>query len=474
MLQLSYENGMVDLFQCYLEQENKFKDFEINGIKCWHVLRWCFYYEILNEKEKGTVIKSEIGNASSSLSKVLYGSKMIKNAIIKNPFFMSKKDKKFLIISSPRKMRKEGQIIDPVLDPVFSILKGQYNYIERPDVYSHLTDQVENDVTFSDYFELLRLKNIIFKKYDLKKNELLKVEGLISEINNIFDVQLDNQKVIEKINSELEGFFTYYYSYKKLIKRLRPEVVIEVTHYDKAQLAVTKIAHENNIKVIELQHGFTGKFHLAYNCKNFDDYLPDTLLTYGDYWNQYTTFPSEMVAIGNCYLEKEVIKSKNNRNTILVISQGPVADVLIDAALEIYDYIKKTGKNYKIVYKLHPNEIANWKTNYKKLVNSGITVVGNEVPLYEIFANASIQIGVYSTALLEGMAFDLKTIIMKAFSYEYFNDLIENNYVYLAENNSDIINIINKKEISKCDLSDIWKRNSYENMKSYFDKLEKL
>ena len=64
------------------------------------------------------------------------------------------------------------------------------------------------------------------------------------------------------------------------------------------------------------------------------------------------------------------------------------------------------------MYKLHPGEYDRWREAYPWLVDADIKVIdSSEPPLYELFARSSVQVGVASTAIYEGLTFDLETYI---------------------------------------------------------------
>jgi hypothetical protein len=63
-----------------------------------------------------------------------------------------------------------------------------------------------------------------------------------------------------------------------------------------------------------------------------------------------------------------------------------------------------------IVYRLHPSESAGWQERYPELAASGLEVEpAASRSLYASQADADVQVGVYSTSLLEGLAFGLPT-----------------------------------------------------------------
>jgi len=81
--------------------------------------------------------------------------------------------------------------------------------------------------------------------------------------------------------------------------------------------------------------------------------------------------------------------------------------------------------SHDIVYKLHPDEYSNWAERYPWLARSGVDVVGQGGrSLYELFATSTVQVGVSSTALYEGLAFGLDTYLVPMPTVEWLSPLV--------------------------------------------------
>lgn len=459
---------MKSICEQFQDVEAHFWNLELKGVKCWHIIRNSFYMEVYDEIEQMGKRHPDQMMKISFLNKIKLGIAFMVNSILNNPSLRLKKGKEYLILCTPRKQRYKGKYIYPIIEPALNILDGHYNYIERPNHFVHIKDNRKENVAYSDYIELKRAKNQYIKKYYMDDIDKKKVSKIIDILNERFDIALNKDRLYKITNERLTGFLTYYYEYGKILDELQPQYVLEVVHYENAELALTKAAHERNIQVIELQHGTMGQGHIAYNFKSADEYTPDKLLLFGEYWKESTNYPGKMLAVGYPYLEEQIsdlpVKKKNK--TILFISQGPIAKDLIKLALKLENYIIESKLQYKLIYKLHPNEYQTWKTRYPELLNSNIEVIdNNEKNLYDLFRMSSYQIGVSSTALLEGMAFGLKTIILKAPSYDYFEKLIEKEYMVLVEDLRDVVSIILNHSNSMISVEQLWKSNSFENLK---------
>ena len=100
---------------------------------------------------------------------------------------------------------------------------------------------------------------------------------------------------------------------------------------------------------------------------------------------------------------------------------------------------------YDFIYKLHPGEYSTWKENYPKLVEAdkldNFSVIdSNEPELYKLFAESEYQVGAFSTAIYEGLAFNCKTFIVDVPGVEYLDDLVEKKIVVKVRNPNDMVN----------------------------------
>jgi hypothetical protein len=153
----------------------------------------------------------------------------------------------------------------------------------------------------------------------------------------------------------------------------------------------------------------------------------------------------------------KIAEKKDNeqigQQQILFISQGVIGKYLSKLAYETASNINES-QNYNFIYKLHPGEYGTWRENYDYLTKAvdefeNFTVIDkSEPPLYELFAESHCQIGAFSTAIYEGLAFNCKTFIIDVPGVEYLDDLIDKDIVKKVKNSEELINYINNENIS--------------------------
>ena len=88
----------------------------------------------------------------------------------------------------------------------------------------------------------------------------------------------------------------------------------------------------------------------------------------------------------------------------------------------------------QIKYKLHPSEYNIWK-EYPDLCRlaevANVEILDSDVDLYSLFATSFYQIGVFSTAIYEGIGMGCKTVLLNLPGVEYMDDLVASSLAVL-------------------------------------------
>lgn len=180
--------------------------------------------------------------------------------------------------------------------------------------------------------------------------------------------------------------------------------------------------HNHGFTVIEPQHGYIGPNHCAYNypkeifnLPGVKEVFPDYFLTFGEKWGQDISIPSQIIPVGNKYLEDYVKTNqpkKDDGSNILVVSQGTVTERMV----EIAKVVATAFPEKNIIFKLHPGEIP-FKERYQELEDfSNIEILGFE-NILPLIAKAKYIVGYNSTTLFEALAFPGKKIFCPMNSY---------------------------------------------------------
>ena len=458
-----------------LEEKYELNHKEIQGCYPWQLIRMYLYYEITR---KTNVFESAQQSSLSLFDKINSFLPFLKNSISSNPLSGSE-NVDVLIFDHPRKVIFEDEyqdIYSYFLKDTLNQYGKSFETIESPYLNQHFRNKnniKENHVRFNDR---ILLGSFIHKtrnrgKLPFTEDEKQLINTVKEELEAAFKIEIDLFRIME------DHILNFQYDYKKYIELLQkknPKLVFLVVAYEnKALVAACK---KMNIEIIELQHGTISPYHLGYsypeNTRKFNDeikeieYFPDKILSFGDYWKNACPFPIDsenIISMGFPYFEEnsktymKIAEKKDNeqigQKQILFISQGVIGKYLSKLAYETASNINDS-QNYNFIYKLHPGEYGTWRENYDYLTKAvdefdNFTVIDkSEPPLYELFAESHYQIGAFSTAIYEGLAFNCKTFIIDVPGVEYLDDLIDKDIVKKVKNSEELINYINNENIS--------------------------
>lgn len=165
------------------------------------------------------------------------------------------------------------------------------------------------------------------------------------------------------------------------------------------------------------------------------------------------------------------------KNQILFLSQGTIGRELSRLAVEFIN--KESELDFELIYKLHPGECLSWKADYPWLLSEykkgNIRVIDENItPLYKLMAESKIHVGVYSTAIYEGLVFNPMVYLLNTNGIEYMEKLINSGYAKKINNAEDLLKDIKcKSEGLELDLdsSFFFKEDSTNNIQLMIDKI---
>jgi len=450
----------------HFEYENNLFDLEIHHVKFWQFIRVRVFNYILTNKEIfGKSEEKEIGFMPKLYFK---GLNFYISSLLKKMFFKFK-ERDILFFCSSRRILTDNNYQDPYLDPIIESCQMPYLAVENYERLDHLRPPRTKNLFYLDYIEFPSRFINYFKKMKLNKLETEMIKTLQYNLNKTFNIKYT--LLFSEINRNILRYEYIYPKLKKLITITNPKVIVEICSYGIFEQIANIIAKELKITTIELQHGTMGKYHIAYNFikKVYVESFPDYIFVWGSFWKDHTRFPiseKNVIVTGFPYFEnqlsirKDIKKGKN----ILFISQGTIGEKLAEVAFELADKLK----NYQIIFKLHPSEVSliNRYNFLKKKQNISV-IQDTKTAIYDLFAKCEYQVGVYSIALIEGLGFGLKTIIVKLPGWKYFEDL-NSEFIEFVDSDKEIIKFITKTQDKKLSFRNdfYWKENSLNNIVS--------
>lgn len=467
------------------EKNHKLKERSIYGINYWYCRRTRTLNDIIAAAcgQQGMCDKEKIKRIKFFLNRNYIGKKY--------------NDVDVLMITDARRIKQEEKYESIYTDEIEMLIKEKLKCLtlEEPswtsytnmDESHHYNCTTEN-IKYVDIYELqAKVKIQIFKKLNMIKMKHIssEIERLINEINEYFDIDISSIK--QDFIEHVIYFIVMKRKYSKLISRLNPKCIIFYYRDFPFKTLIQMIAKEKNIVTIEMQHGtytedepIEKKGDSNEEWKNRQDYL----FAFGKL--QATTksliYKDEQIKfIGNLFLEKknnEMIKLpewyRKTYRYILFISQSSMGEYISRFASELAEGLKNT--NYKIIYKFHPNEAGR---KYECLNKENIIQIkDSSEEIYKYQKICYLQIGISSTAILEGVTFYLPTILLENPEGAYGMEKILGRFekgVYHANSTKDVLKILEEKiEIpTRNDVEKVWKKDSSTNFLRELKKIMK-
>lgn len=454
-----------------LEIKHDLFDLKIKDLFIWERIRHDTWKSIQSQTSKIDTNR----NSKNQINKYINSfALLVKNFLFKNPFFTQKSD--IMFVGHPRRKRlDDGMWWDIYCDPIHEHLSEEYSHFEHSHDGKHYSPTPTPNIR---YLDLIKNSGLLQQKLSRDLPQIpsckkKKLNVVSEEIGNELGVSVD---LTNKTKVFLQRRDKQLWLYERLLQKIDPSIVVLVVSYNNSNDLLIEACKNLGIPTAELQHGIIYDYHFAYSYPgprakhNFPDYF----LTFGDFWSEQIEFPlpdDRMISVGYPHLERSVNQTSNqdkDKNKILFISQDSIGTYLSKFAIEFDRYGQA---DHNIVYKLHPEEDSNWKKDYPWLANSELTVVDSTGPsLYELFSESQVQIGVYSTAIYEGLAYELETYIYDTDGSEILKPLIKRGSAQLVSSPNELCSLIGSGNNS-LDVSYYFRRNSIKRVREILDML---
>lgn len=468
--------SLKTFFEAFLQLEEDLDLFnqKIDNVYFWERIRFPVYMYLMESTgiagQSHTRLERTFANIGRKSLLAL------KNIFCKNPYCVPQAE--LLFLGSPRrKLLDDGKWWDIYCDPIIEFLDNTYVYLETDYLNRHFTPAKTPRIWYFDFplFLAAVKQELGIGAISLKSQDVLLLQKIENQLEQRFGIRVDlQQQVIRNLRLRKSTLPVY----KRILEKANPKLVILVESCGKETFI--EACKEAHIAVVELQHGVTGKYN---PCHSFPGpgrlkrTYPDYLFIFGDFWKEDIQYPiglDRVYSIGYPYLEREASKylGVEKQDQLLFISQGTVGEKLSHFAVELS---KRKDFPFTIVYKLHPGEYARWRSEYPWLLGTNIRVIdSDDVPLYQLFAESKIQVGLNSTAIYEGLYFGLKTILLDLPGVEYMDRLIEQQIARLVSSVDEIVETIQQQRFAEVDTGYFFKPNALNNVRKTIDELLSL
>lgn len=414
----------------------------------------------------------------AKLNKQTFAGEGAKKVPVKQQFFSllkgilhcKVKKKDILIFSSTLfNVQREGRFYNCLHGYYYDLYPNDTLLLEDGDSnYLWRTNNSCKNLSFvNTYIELLCL---ILQKvcHALGPIHSSNYDVLINEYPNLFTVA--------KLSKD--DYYTKFYAFfiRILLQKVKPKVLlVNCASYGHKSAILCYVAKQLGIKVIEPQHGVTYKCSgyvasdIIVNSKEYSEYLPDILFTFGNYWSEFVNWKYEKVSVGYQYLNEYVLKNINSELThdFLIISQPMNSEEEIKKE-KFVKTLCTTFQDKKVLFRIHPSEdYAQQKSIYKECEN--LEISNSTKVLYEDFVRSKHIIGWFSNCLYECLAFKRVPIIVDT---QYTRDAFPNDIGLWVKNPKELKKIDLNVQQNSVDYTNYWATDFKGNVKKYIDKLK--
>ena len=400
-----------ELHEAFLALEDDCDPFAVRreGVRVWELLRFDVFRRVVAARGEWGQPHTRVQRSGRLYLEL--ASLVAKNLGRRNPFLSGRHE--VLFWGHPRRKRlDDGYWWDVYCDPITDGLSLDYLHVEPAHLNRHFTPAKTERLRYVDAVEIAGEAGELvgasigrprFDAFDDVERSLREAFGVDVAVNDLAQRRLAYRRTVRPL-------------YRRLLSRVDPELVVLVVGYAGREPFV-EVCHDLGVPVVELQHGIVDEYQYGYSFPDWrtKETFPDYLFTFGEFWNRQAPFPlpdDHVYAVGYPHLETSVEQydSVERRDQVTFVSTGEVGHTLSKMAVSLGE---DPDCDWSVVYKLHPGESDRWREEYPWLVDSGIQVVDESGrPLHRLFAESRAQVGVFSTALYEGVRFGVETYLV--------------------------------------------------------------
>lgn len=330
-----------------------------------------------------------------------------------------------------------------------------------------------NSKIFDNKINIIFLVNItyfflkIFKRF---KGKDLKNLSLIEKNFNLF---FKNNKKVVFLNIYKSIYLqqlAIFYVIKIFISLFRSKKILymETANLNK----LIQYCGKKSIQTFDIQHSLISNLNILYKfyiSRSYNYLITKNIIIWGRYWKKFYSNNNRCINIG--YLENKIQTNKIlKKKQIMIISSIYSRKYLI----ELLKFLSSNLKNYKIIYKLRPEENIDKIKSFINFKNKNIVFLGklSENLLKQKIAQSEYVIGINSTLLIESIGIS-NIIVYKKDWYKEYEYLIKKNVFLSAKNCIEILSIIynKKKAANKIKREEIFKKPKINSLRNLLNKI---
>lgn len=216
--------------------------------------------------------------------------------------------------------------------------------------------------------------------------------------------------------------------FARALDRVHPDIVIMEDASYGGYAHVIRMMKGRGIHVVEPQHGWIGPSHAAYNfgramrAPELLVTLPDTLLTFGDFWSATIRHPGRVVAVGKPHMNAmaDALPPFGERpRTVLIASSVSEPEKMSEFVLQVRNALPVS---WRVIFRPHPSERSTQASRYPRLASATGVEFDSNTDVYESMRSTRAVIGVASTVLYEALAMGCHVFVCESRYADFYVD----------------------------------------------------
>lgn len=467
-------NDMIELAASFTRFELEYGMFDkkIHGVRFWQYIRDCVIESHLR-KIYGFYSEDFLKRIVNKENKRTYSlSLQLQENLFRNQFSLRKRD--VLIFACDRKVADGKNMYRDVYTDVIDKNLRQSHYL-LSFVRDIAIPQASPNLVYLKLEQFMKVMGIKDEGVNVSKEEFQ--DKVIGPLESYFDIQFDNvhkTQIHTFLKACLARRKTLAKFYNYILNKSMPKIILTVGIGFEMNV-LCAVAKRKNIPVVVLQHGYISLGSFPYNSPK-----PIKISAYPDYMFVFSKSEKErgkfwlprsrVIPVGFPELDRYIQTAQEQKSAIkqiLILSCGD--EKLLRFTVDLADKIDVS--KYKIVYKLHPIEYGVWENLYGHFLrHPNIEVVGdkNKV-IYDYFMQADWVIGMFSTALYEATAFNVKIAILDSPYRRDYEELFESGRACSIDDVNSFMKIMDNREINAIADTSYFESNSMEKVQQAID-----
>ncbi|MGD8860495.1 MAG: hypothetical protein PVI30_10835 [Myxococcales bacterium] len=398
------------------EREEGLLDRELRGIRVWQVLRYRTFQRLASKAALfGAAAPASPTGPAAQLEHLL---RLATGSVTHNPL-VGRERVDALVLEPGRVRTVDGRRVNIHTHFLLQELERQGKTVQvlasrfggrhrkSPDPRRRYADVIDLAGWFAQRIPRARLGDA----------ERRQVRDMQRALSSHVGLEVD---LMAPCQSLVRSFWVAHGLYSRLLRRRRPSETYCICAYG-GLAPFVKASRDAGVPVTELQHGVITRYHLGYSFPVLPssgklEYFPDRLLTWGEPWDRWMDLPeliTEVEPFGFRFFEhqrKAYEDVATRPGKVVVLSQGVLGPRIAELLLQHFDALR----DLQIVFKLHPTEYQRWQNepSMRALAERPNVEMATDVDLYQLLSEAEYQIGVFSTALYEGLALGCKAVLL--------------------------------------------------------------